>query len=82
MVIHTITLFSFTFCNKSLTFAIRKNHEIKNYYGFQFHRDNLVSSSSSRSHCIGIEDQGGIFVVVHRHCAWCHIIQRVDGHRL
>ena len=36
MVIHTITLFSFTFCNKSLTFALRKNHEIKNIMDFNF----------------------------------------------
>lgn len=41
----------------------------------------MVSSSSSRCHCAGAQDQGGILVAVHWHCAGRHIVQHVDGHR-
>ena len=82
MIIHTITLFSFTFCSKSLTYALRKNHDIRIYYGLHFYWDNLVPSSSYRSHCTGTKDLGGIFIAVHRHSAWCYFIQYVYGHWL
>ena len=41
----------------------------------------MVSSSSSRCHCAGAQDLGGILVAVHWHCAGRHIVQHVDGHR-
>ena len=41
----------------------------------------MVSSSSSRCHCAGAQDQGGILVAIHWHCAGRHIVQHVDGHR-
>ena len=83
MIIHTFTLFSFAFCynpNKALPLHSEKIKG-KKYYGFQFHRDYLVSSSSRRCNCACTEDQGGILIVIHRYCARRYIIQHVDGHR-